>query len=339
MKLLKTLLVGSAALFGHVAANGASLGYELVQFYYVYKMEYLSNIPASERRVGVECSKKYGRMCFYDEFVSTILRDGTLKTYFEANWASRTHTLTPDDTAAAAISNNANNDDGIIASELSKTFPSNNDRIPYADVVQDTTDVAQKAADAGGIAQADVDGAASYAEKARKVRADDAFLFVKNVISQALGSVATSRYFSFDTRSKTFNWRATFDNINAAAASGAINSNQANTFKRVIRDASKGVLRNTSAKNISHWAAVKSFATFISKTREITAKLASGAPPTPAGSGAACASEFKAGSGAATKRRRQVMKQAIASARQAAHLSPLLSFADGVMVIDGVAPY
>ena len=111
--------VGSAALFGHVAANGAALGYELVQFYYVYKMEYTSSIPAPERRLAVECSKKFGRMCFYDEVVLSVLEGSPLKTYFETNWASRTHTLTPDDTAASAISTNSNNDDRVAAKLMS----------------------------------------------------------------------------------------------------------------------------------------------------------------------------------------------------------------------------
>ncbi len=340
MKLFSTLLVGVAALFGHVAANGASMGFELVQFYYVYKMEYLSNIPAAERRLAVQCSKKFGRMCFFDEFVLSVLEDGPLKTHFETGQGSLTHTLTPGNAEASAISNNANNDDRAVANRLSSTFPSDRVGVPYAEVLQDMTDTAQKAGDAGGAAKADVDGALLYAKNARKVRADDAFLFVRNTISQALGSVATSKYFSVDTHGKTFNWKVTFDNINAAGLSGAINSNQANTFKKVIRDASRGILTKTSSSNIIHWALVKSFATFISKVEVISKSLASGKTPVPAGGGAACSSEFSAGAGAAPKHRRRITERAIVSARQAAQLGPRLSFADGAMpVIDGVAAY
>ncbi len=336
MKPFNALLVALAALLGQVAANGASLGYEVVQFYYVYKMEYMSSIPAAEKRLGLTCSKALKRLCLFDEFALSVLADGPLKTYFQNTWATRTHTDTPDDTAASAISNNANNDDELVTSELSSTFPKDGEHVPYTAIVEDMTSVAQKAADAGGVDKADVDSAASYAEKARKVRADDAFPFVRNVINNVLGTVAR-KYFVNDPRGMTFNWRATFDNINNAATAGAINANQAKTYKKAISDASRGILTGTSVRNISHWAAVKSFSTFISKIAAISANLGSNTAAAPAGGGASCASEFSGGPGAASKRRRQLMEQAIASARQVVQLSPLPGFADGMMAFDGVA--
>lgn len=278
MKLLNTLLITSAALLGHVAANPQSLGFEVVQFYYVYKMEYLSKIPEKERRLGVGCSTKHGRLCYFDEFAESILPEGHLKDWFHRNkfGTEDARTLTPDDRAARAISQTALGDDSIVATELSKTVVNDEGRVRYTDVLTDITDVADKAMAAGGVAKADADGAVNYAWKARKVRSDDAYIFVRGVITNVLGTKATSLYFVEDRSAKTINFGSTFQKISAAAAAGQINANQAATYKKVVRDAARGILTGTSQANINHWAIVKSFQTFCSKTSEQAKALASG---------------------------------------------------------------
>ncbi len=275
MKILNTLLIGSSILLGHAAANPDTLGFELVQFYYVYKMEFKSNLAEENRRLGVICTKAKKGLCSFDEFVYLILETGDLKTFWKANGAANYHTENPGDAEASAISSRAAADERIDASAMSTTFPSSAGNVPYADVVQDVTRAAENAAAAGGVAKADVDTAASYAKRARKIREDKSFPFVRTAMRRTLGDGA--KYLDYDQNARTFGWRTTLAKLQTARTANEITDEQFKDYKNAIRDASHGILKNTPDINKVHWAAAKSFTTFVSKASAISTNLA--APP------------------------------------------------------------
>lgn len=338
MKVLSALLFGASILLGHVAANAAALGFELVQFYYVYKMEFQSGIPADERRLGSICTKAKKGMCLFDAFVYSILQDGDLKTYWKAN-GSGYRTENPGNTEAAAISSRAAPNERINASALSTTFPHNSDKIPYANVVQDVTSVAEKAAAAGGISKADVDNSVSYAKQANVIRETTSYTYVLAHMQTAMGG--GFQYLVHSDTDKTFSWKATLGQLNYALKKNQITDAKYKQYKNSIRNASHGILTNADPLDATHWAAAKSFSTFVSKGSTISANLAA-APSTATepieGGGPSCPSEFKPAVGAA-KRRRQFLEPAMGLTGSSFQLGPHLSFDNGAMDVNVVPVY
>ncbi len=347
MKILNTLLTCSGVLLGHVAANPRSLGFELVQFYYVYKMEFNSNLPTESRTLGHRCTAEIdGQLCPFNKFVDSVLEEGDLKTWWTDNAAASYRTENPGDAEASAISSRAALRERINASAWSMTFPSTDSKIPYALVLQDMTRVAEQAATAGGLAKTDVDAAVSYAKQARTIRERASYNFVRKAMRKALGPGARYRYLNVDKNAKTFGWLVTLGNLNTALKANQITKEQFDDYKKLVRDASRGILDsgNTSEKTKTHWAAARGFAIFSSKASAISANLAAppDAAPEPVGDGGpSCPSEFRPGTEAVTKRRRRRLEPAggLTGEPSLFLLNPRLSFARGAMDVDAVAVY
>lgn len=338
MKILSALLFGSSILLGHVAANSDALGFELVQFFYAYKLEYQSKIPEDERRLATICTKARGELCTFGGFLYLVLQDGPLRTYVKNNKAAF-NTVSPDDTHSTAIKNLARHDERINASALSGTFPHNGGDVPYAKVVQDVTSVTEKAAAAGGIDKADVDSAVSNAREAKVIRESTSYKYVLDHMETAMGD--GFKYLDHSETDKTFSWRNTLQKLKDARTADEITEEQFKEYKNTVRDASHGILKNAAPLDESHWAAAKSFSTFVSKGSAISTNLA--APPDTTtepveDGGPSCPSEFKGAEGAA-KRRRHFLEPAMAMTGPSFQLGPRLSFDNGVMDMNVVPFY
>ncbi|CAK7568437.1 MAG: hypothetical protein SEPTF4163_006427 [Sporothrix epigloea] len=328
MQLTSTLLFLSAALWGYVAANPKSLGAELGFFYYVYKMECTSWIPDEERKLGRECTREKGEMCLFDEFVISILeKDAELKTYLETSAPKSFHTTTPFPKLLDIIAENTGQKDRVDLEKLSIMFPTlpNGRKYPYAKVIEDMTDTAQKVAAAGDIANADIKNVKTFADLARNVRRSAAYKWQEPVLSQALKAQGKS-YLVSNPKYARFDFTATLKNVNDALSAGTIDKAQANEFKQIIEDARNDIIKSLSQIDIDHWATIKSFTTFISKASEKFAAPQPGSSTATSGGGGTCASEFGSASRATRRKRREIMERAIGLARL--HMASLLSMAD-----------
>ncbi len=315
MKLLP-MIFGLVALLGQAAANPKSLGYELEYMYYIYKAEYNSKVDPANRMLATGCGKATKKMCLFDEFVMEVITPGKpLFNYLRTHGSNADlHTDTPGPAAYSDITSVATRRDEVLADKLSTTFPAGGKRIIYSKLVADVTSAMQKAAKAGGVVQADIDGAVNNARGARTIRAQDSYTYVRNHFIATLPANLVT-YFDHDDVAKTFGFRKSFDNINTAYSAGTITKAEATTYRNQFRDATHGILTGASRSTTTHWAIVGGLTTFNAKAKAISASLAASKPPDIPG-GSACAPESSKAAGSTTKRRRDNLGEYVAAARR-----------------------
>ena len=79
MKLLTLTLFALLSLVIEIAANNESIGSEVLYFYYVYKMEYMSG---GAKTISTACrSSGETGMCYFDDFVKHMVEESFVQQY------------------------------------------------------------------------------------------------------------------------------------------------------------------------------------------------------------------------------------------------------------------
>ncbi|RAL02991.1 uncharacterized protein BO80DRAFT_423453 [Aspergillus ibericus CBS 121593] len=263
MKPLNLLLLLTTLLLPTVHADNASIGYELLFYYYVYKMEYQSGAP---RTIAVDCQSRDtgGGMCKFDEFVKHVI---------EADWypsyepAAADHTTTPDDSQLTRINRNI---PGSARLDLGKLL--NNldpDQKAYAIIITKVLHAADAAFAADeNLSTTDMAQAVAYAKEAKSVRNEVVFPIQQEALQGRVDAEVLEYVHSTLTG---FDWVRTFGNIDLAVEDGSLDSDVAKGYKAQLRLFARNFQHDIYvAKEAGHLNNVRALATAVTRiTRNI----------------------------------------------------------------------
>jgi hypothetical protein len=270
MKLFNILLVWSSALILQVLSDNNAICYELLYYYYVYKMEFAASLDASgelkegfERTIAVGCAEIYdGRMCYFDEFTKHIIEPDWAKVYRPT---AADHTITPDESVFTSLKAQIPPSASYNLQLLSTKIP---EVIPMPKVFEKILSSANAALDAGGVENVDLEEAIAYAKAARVERASVIFRFQLAALDSILPEEAQKLVYNTGSE---FNWDETLQNIDEAVDAGQFSLETGAAYKETIRSFSltfeDGSLATDEAQAM-HFAIVRSISSTINQLRQ-----------------------------------------------------------------------
>jgi hypothetical protein len=174
MKNFNLFLLWVCLLSVKVLSNNSSIAYELLYYYYVYKMEWESE-PDSSRTIATGCVPDSGRsgMCYFDEFADYVMNDALFSDNYHPDPLTD-HTSTPSaDSVAAinnAIANGKINSAGYDIAHLSEDL---HGVTSMPDVLDYMLHAANDAINFGGVDQETMENAAQMSAAAKTSRGPD----------------------------------------------------------------------------------------------------------------------------------------------------------------------
>ncbi|KAJ4361596.1 hypothetical protein N0V95_001757 [Ascochyta clinopodiicola] len=230
MKLLTLTLFTLLSLVIEIAANNESIGSEVLYFYYVYKMQYMSG---GAKTIATAC-KSSGEtgMCYFDDFVKHIMEESYVQQY---------RPKTGDHTKTPSQSNLATFKQAITQQSVSYRM----DRLdPHlqnaaggdvagaarsqAALLETILESANNAIDSGNALITDAESAHEAIEDAMQKRSPQAMNAVDNWLARELTEDEQGHV------SKTgaiVNWKETLDNVDLAVESDELTHDQGEALK------------------------------------------------------------------------------------------------------------
>ncbi|GLA02022.1 hypothetical protein AnigIFM60653_001316 [Aspergillus niger] len=271
MKAFNLLLLWISVLSTHVLADNNAAPYELLYYYYVYKLEWDTGIKKTIAP-GCVTKDKEGGMCYFDEFAMYLI---------ELDWQIEyrpkgpvDHTRTPGIGAATKlfinIPTSASYDlekllPGIKADE--KSFPLVFDTILHS---------ANNAIAQDKVSKDDLEQAVAMAQQAKKARTPPIFALQQASLESRIGADA---YRLVQLEGSGFKWLETFDEIDSEVTKGKLTAVAAAKLKETIRQFSLTYEHDILGGDLpthTHLNIVKALATSItSLTRGIEEKFPS----------------------------------------------------------------
>ncbi|EAW10036.1 uncharacterized protein ACLA_042590 [Aspergillus clavatus NRRL 1] len=280
MRLFNFLLLWSSMLFTHVLANNEAVPYELLHFYYVYKIEWDSGV---DKTIAVGCAAEYGHMCYFDEFAKFLIADKWRNAYRPS---AADHTLTPDTSAVtrllSGIPKSARYKLGMLLPYITVEDKS------YPRVFEEVLRAANHALDKGDVDKDDLQQALAMAQKAIAARSQDVFRIQQDSLLNRIGA-ATNKF--VHVTASGFLWYDTLRAIDQAVRDRKLTSVEGNRAKETIRQFSLTYQHDILHGDPSN--IVRSLATSItSMTRAIEERFPSSDASSPRAPSPECADEF-----------------------------------------------
>jgi hypothetical protein len=252
MKLFNLLFIWFSVLFVEVLSDNNSIGYELLYYYYVYKMEIASGVT---RTIGVGCMPKDGgNMCYFDEFVKHLIG------WESYNPAGTDHTKTPDVSVLKQLNNGMPASARYKLMALSTAF---HGTTSMPEVLSTILHAANTALDAGNVNNDDLKQSVAMSQAAKTARASA--LFNEQVTEFANKVVAGAQPY-LETFNSEFKWDDMLGNIDKDVQSGKITQAQGDQYKASINDFSANFGTEASgakASTIMHVSVMREFSTTI----------------------------------------------------------------------------
>jgi hypothetical protein len=261
MKLFDILLVCSSVLFLQVASDNNAVCWELLYYYYVYKMEWASGV---EKTIAVGCAKEFGAMCYFDQFAKYVIEDEWAKVYRPNTENPPDHTKDPDSSAITKLKSNIPSSASYVLNRLSTKLSEVN-AMPR--VFEAVLDAANAALDEGGVDDDDLMEAITNAQNAKAARAASVFTIQQDVLKNMIGEEAFDLVDFFGT---DFDWDQTLENIDDAVDSGQFSQEAGDQIKESIRSFSMSFedeATATASWDVTHFAIVRSISTSITQLR------------------------------------------------------------------------
>ncbi|RDW56740.1 hypothetical protein BP6252_13995 [Coleophoma cylindrospora] len=228
MRHSRLCLLWAFTLFLNVLSNNNSVAYELLYYYYVYKMEWESE-PANSRTIATGCVPNGGRagICYFDEFADYVMNDAQFSDNYTPN-ALTDHTTEPSASSVTAI-NNAISQGGISSAryDLNHLSTALTGVTSMPDVLNYMLRAANDAINFGGVTQDSMEMAAEMSSAAKNARVPDITAGQYSALRAQFPSIVQD-YLAFND---VFDWDATFTEIDDAISSGAISSTVGNGYK------------------------------------------------------------------------------------------------------------
>lgn len=262
MKLFTVLLLWSSVLFLQVACDNNAVCWELLYYYYVYKMEWASGV---DKTIAVGCAAKFGAMCYFDQFGKYLMEDEWAKVYHPNTASPPDHTKDPDASAITKLRSNIPSSASYVLDRLSTKISTTT---PMPQVFERILDAANAALDEGGVDDDDLLEASTNAQQAKAARAAAIFLIQQDALENKIGKEAFELVESYRN---AFEWDSTFDNIDDAVDSGQFSEETGDQIKESIRSFSMTFENEaiaTAASDVTHFAIVRSISTSITQLRQ-----------------------------------------------------------------------
>ncbi|GLA11530.1 hypothetical protein AnigIFM62618_005496 [Aspergillus niger] len=263
MKAFNLLLLWISVLSTHVLANNNAAPYELLYYYYVYKLEWDTGI---ERTIATGCvSKEGGGMCYFDEFAMYLI---------EPEWQIRyrpkgavDHTKTPGLGAATKLFTNM---PGSASYDLKKLLPSiNADAKSFPLVFETVLHSANNAIAQDNVDKDDLEQALEMVQEVKEIREADVFQDQEDMLKGRIGAEAYE--YVVYAGPNEFDWQDTFQAIDDGVKAKTIGDEDARTLKETIREFSLSLKEDIvtgTASYISHMNILRALATSITSLTE-----------------------------------------------------------------------
>ncbi|PYH67400.1 uncharacterized protein BO88DRAFT_465895 [Aspergillus vadensis CBS 113365] len=225
MKLFNLFLLWCSVLSTHVLANNDAAPYELLHYYYVYKMEWDAGV---EKTIAPGCATEYKKMCFFDQFASFLIEDRWNKVYLPTK-ADRTKT--PGVGAAKRLSIKMPTSARYDLEKLLPSIKANAKDFPR--VFETVLHSANKAIKTGKVKNDDVKQAVEWAQEVKDMRYEDVFEVEIKVLRDLLGDEAYGRYVVTGGGS-SFDWDATLEGIDDDVDAKKLSDKDAKRLKEII---------------------------------------------------------------------------------------------------------
>ncbi|PYH85073.1 hypothetical protein BO82DRAFT_198948 [Aspergillus uvarum CBS 121591] len=291
MKVVDLLLLWCSVLLNGVLANNEAAPYELLHYYYVYKLEWDTGVT---KTIAPGCATRYGRMCYFDEFAKYLMNSEWRAAYRPT---AADHTKTPDTGAVTRLSS------GIPHSaryQLSLLLPHINvDARSFPLVFETVLNAADTAIAADGVSKDDLEQAVAMAQQVKAARTPPVFEIQEAAFKARLGEATFDDW--VQVTANGFKWPETLAGIDTAIQEGELTAEEGATLKEDIRSFSLTYEHDILTGEVSdhnHLNIVKALATSItSLTRAIEEKFpASDDASSRAWPSSECESEFSSSS-------------------------------------------
>ncbi|KAJ5212956.1 hypothetical protein N7449_000125 [Penicillium cf. viridicatum] len=286
MKVFNLLFLWCSVLITHVLANNQAAPYELLHYYYVYKLEWDTGV---EKAIAPGCATKYGRMCYFDEFAKYLM-DAEWRDAYRPSAAD--HTKSPGMGAVTKLSSNIPHSARY---QLNLLLPHiNADAKSFPLVFETILHAANNAIAQENVNKDDLEQAVAMAQEVKEARTPPIFEIQEAALKARVGEEA----FDFvQVTASGFKWPDTLAAIDSAVEDGDLTAEKGATMKENIRLFSLTYEHDILTGKVSdhnHLNIVKSLATSItSLTRGIEERFPeSGGVSSSSGPSSECESEF-----------------------------------------------
>ncbi|PWY70305.1 hypothetical protein BO94DRAFT_539761 [Aspergillus sclerotioniger CBS 115572] len=294
MKIFNLLLLWCSVLFTNVLADNESIANELIYFYYVYKMEFLSG---ATKTMAVDCEgSAHGGMCYFDEFVEHLIEDRWLNVY---DPLPGDHTITPGDAQIPRLERNLPSSARYKLSSLLSTL---NGETAFPIVLQKVLHAANEAFEAAEdndvtLATSDINAAVDNARAAKEARNRAIFDLQQDALSRRLDAAIVDYV---QSTASGFKWPQTFQAIDDAVDDGELDKATAKDYKSQLRTFSKSYehdIISSVTSEMTHLDVVRSFATSITRYTRVMEDREPGSTGLDASSSSSeCSDEFSSDS-------------------------------------------
>ncbi|RDW56891.1 hypothetical protein BP5796_12958 [Coleophoma crateriformis] len=228
MRHSRLCLLWAFTLFLNVLSNNNSVAYELLYYYYVYKMEWEAT-PASSRTIATGCAPNGGRtgMCYFDEFADYVMNDAQFSDNYSPS-SLTDHTASPTADSVTSI-NNAISRGGISSAryDLGHLSTALTGVTSMPDVLNHMLRAANDAINFGGVTQDSMEMAAEMSSAAKDARVPDITAGQYTALKAQFPDIVDN-FLAFND---VFDWDTTFGEIDDAIANGDISANEGNAYK------------------------------------------------------------------------------------------------------------
>ena len=243
MKFLTLLVVCLSLPFTEVSANNNAVGFEVLFYHYVYKMQYISG---GELTVATGCRPAGGGggSCFFDDFVKHIMEDDFVQGYQPE---SEDHTKTPTGSNLVAFNKVALPSTSYYLGKLNTVFTGLK---LMSTVFGAMLNSANRAISTGNVLTSDAETAVKMVQQVINNRRPQAFQSQLGIMSSNVVEAA-QEYVDVDHDTNEFDWDQTFQNIDNDVNSGIINPDTAKAYKDSILNF--GTIIGTQADTSKTW--------------------------------------------------------------------------------------
>ncbi|GAA86021.1 hypothetical protein AKAW_04135 [Aspergillus luchuensis IFO 4308] len=229
MKLFNLFLFWCSVLSTHVLANNNAAPFELLHYYYVYKMEWDAGV---EKTIAPGCATEHNEMCFFDQFARYLIGKEWKAAYRPGR---ADHTKTPGWDAAKKLSTGMPKSARYNLKALlpsinvdAKNFP-----LVFETVLHSANTAIKKEKEK--VKNDDVQQAVEWAQEVKDMRYEDVFKAEIEVLRDVLGDDAYGRYVVTGGGS-SFDWDTTLDGIDDDVDAKKLSDEDAKRLKEIIDD-------------------------------------------------------------------------------------------------------
>ncbi|RAK89796.1 hypothetical protein BO79DRAFT_145444 [Aspergillus costaricaensis CBS 115574] len=265
MKLFNLLLFWCSVLSTHVLADNNAAPFELLHYYYVYKMEWDAGV---EKTIAPGCATEHKEMCFFDQFARYLIGKKWKAAYRPGN---ADHTKTPGWDAANRLSTGMPRSARYKLDDLLPSIKADEKNFPLVfETVLNSANTAI-ANGKGNVKNDDVKQAVEWAQEVKDMRYQAVLKVEIKVLENLLGKEAYGRWVVFGGEF-SIDWDATLEEIDDGVDSKELSDEDGKRLKKIINDFSETFedrIATGHISDINHLNIMRALETSITALKEV----------------------------------------------------------------------